>query len=308
MSDELSNYDIPMELAFDITKTSAQMQFLGLSEKADESDNELTGLFDWTCQACKAVNRDTVAVKPQQVFLAKWTCGSCSRVMLVRFRARAVAEWIAQHTLAVTGKQIDAPPEDPLAAACLAACGKRLQRGRQSILVWIAVSVLVVILLWLVLDVRRIQDSSAASRVSANSAVSGRRHESGPSTPSARLAGYWVSERRDHVLHFSDVDPVRRTGIYTVVYRGDNRGQAVPFKVVHEETAGEQLVVRKENASGERLVVKHRGAEIAYRVQSDIAEVTFNVAKDGESMTRLEIRDGEPVMTTYFNAGETGNP
>jgi hypothetical protein len=32
-----------------------------------------------------------------------------------------------------------------------------------------------------------------------------------------------------------------------------------------------------------------------------------DVLYDGKSMTRLDIRDGEPVVTTYYNAGETGN-
>ena len=74
------------------------------------------------------------------------------------------------------------------------------------------------------------------------------------------------------------------------------------------ETAGEQLVIRKESASGERFVVKHQGDKITYRMQSEVTEVTFNVAKDGKSMTRLEILDGEPVMTVYYSAGDTGNP
>ena len=308
VSNEPNNYDIPMELIFDITRRSGQMKFLGLSEKADESDNDLTGLFDWTCQACNTANRDTVAVKPQQVFIAKWTCSRCSRVTLVRFRARAVAEWIAQHTLAVTGKSMDAPPEDPLAVACVAACGKRLQHRRRIVLSWVAVPVLAVILLLALPDMRRVRNSSASPWASANSATCGRGHESALATPSARMVGYWISERRDHVVHFSPVDPVLRTGTYVVVYRGDQQGKAVQFKVLHEETAGEQLVIRKENASDERFVVKHRGDEIAYRVQSEAAEVTFNVAKDGKSMTRLEILDGEPVMTVYYSAGDTGNP
>lgn len=308
VSNEPNNYDIPMELIFDITKTSGQMKFLGLSERADESDNELAGLFDWTCQACNAGNRGTAVVKPQQAFFAKWTCSRCSRVTLVRFRARAAAEWIAQHTLAVTGKPMDTPPEDPLAAVCVAACDKRLQHRRRILLSWVAVPVLAVILLLALPDMRRIRSSSASPQAAADSASYGRRGESASLTPSARVAGYWISERKDHVVHFSPVDPVLRTGTYVVVYRGDQQGKAVQFKVLHEETAGEQLVIRKESASGERFVVKHQGDKITYRMQSEVTEVTFNVAKDGKSMTRLEILDGEPVMTVYYSAGDTGNP
>ena len=104
-------YDGLIELAFDIAKTSGQITFLGLLDRADASGNTLVGLFDWTCQACGAVSQDTVALKPQEEFLAKWPCRSCSRVTLVRFRARAGAEWIAQHTLAVTGNALHIPAE-----------------------------------------------------------------------------------------------------------------------------------------------------------------------------------------------------
>lgn len=308
VSNETCNHDIPTEIVFDITKPSGQMKFLGLSERASESGNELAGLFDWTCQGCNAVNQDTVVVKPQEVFFAQWTCRSCSRVTVVRFLARAMAEWIAQHTLAVTGRTIDAPPENALAVSCRAACGKRLPPNSHMVLTWILIPVLVVVLLWMVLDMRRVSSSSAAPQTLPNPATSAKTHTSIPSMPSARIVGYWIGEHRDHVLCFGPIDRVQRTGAYSIVYRGDSQGTAVPFRILHEETEGEQIVVRKETPSGDRLVVEHQGDEITYRVQSDGSEVTFNVAKDGKSMTCLEVRDGEPVATTYYSVGDAANP
>lgn len=306
MPHEQSNYDVPIELVFDITKSSGQMKFLGLSQKPNESDNELVGLFDWTCQACGTVSRDIVVLKRHQVFFARWTCSSCLRVTLVRFRARAVAEWITQHTAAVTGKPIDARDQDNRGAICVVCCGKH-PHGTQIAFAWIAVPALAVIILLGLLDMRRVRNSSAAPQASEDSTSSGTRQEQSPRTPSARIVGYWVSASKDHVMHFGPVDPVLREGAYIIVHRGGKQPESVRFKVVHEDTAGEQFVIRKEKTGGETLVIQQKGAEIAYRLQSEAAEVTLNVAQDGKSMTRVEIRDGEPTMTVYSNAGETAN-
>ena len=307
MPEELGNYDVPIELVFDITKTSLQMRFLGLSEKPEESGNELTGLFDWTCQACHGANRDMVALKPQQVFFAKWTCSSCSRVTLARFRARAMAEWIAHHTAVVTGRPVDAPAQDNRAAASVSSRARSPGHRRQAILEWVAIPAQAVIILLGWLDMRHISHSSASPRTQADATDSRTGQESSPSTPSARIAGYWVSERRDHVMHFDPIDPALREGVYTVVYRGDKHVETVHFKVVQEDAAGEELVIRKDGQPREKLMIKHNGAEISYRLEAESLDVTLNVAKDAQSMTRLEIRDGEPVITAYFIAGEAGH-
>lgn len=307
MPHEQSDYDVPIELVFDITKTSGQMKFLGLSQKSDESDNELVGLFDWTCQACRTVSRDTVVLKRHQVFFARWTCSSCSRVTLVRFRARAVAEWIAQHTAAVTGTPIAVRDQDNRGAICVVCGGRHPGRGRQMTFAWIAVPALAVIILLGLLDVRRVRHSSAAPQASEDSTSSGTRQQQSSRTPSARIVGYWVSASKDHVMHFGPVDPVLHEGAYIIVRRGGKQPELVRFKVVHEDTAGEQIVIRKEKTGGDKLVIQQTGAEITYRLQSEAAEVTLNVAHDGKSMTRVEVRDGEPTMTVYSNAGETAN-
>ncbi|MBN1509288.1 MAG: hypothetical protein JW955_20755 [Sedimentisphaerales bacterium] len=306
MSQDLGNYDVPIELVFDITKTSLQMRFLGLSEKPEESGNELTGLFDWTCQACRAANRDTVVLKPQGVFFAKWTCSTCSRVTLVRFRARAVAEWVAQHTAAVTGKPVDVPVQDKRAP--YASNRARSPRDkRQAILGWVVIPVLAVVIVLGWFDMRRVSRSLASPRGEVDAPASRTRHESSASTPSSRIVGYWVSEQRDHVMHFDPIEPTVGEGTYTVVSRGDKNVETVHFKVLHEETAGEQLVIRKDGEPRERLVIQHNGAEITYRLQAESMEVTLNVAKDAKSMTRLEIRGGQPALTCYFNAAEAAN-
>lgn len=108
-------------------------------------------------------------------------------------------------------------------------------------------------------------------------------------------------------MHFDPIDPALREGVYTVVYRGDKHVETVHFKVVQEDAAGEELVIRKDGQPREKLMIKHNGAEISYRLEAESLDVTLNVAKDAQSMTRLEIRDGEPVITAYFIAGEAGH-
>ena len=316
MPEELNNCDVSIEVGFDAASTSGQMKFLGLTPGPDESDDEsdselddaLAGLFDWTCQACGAANHDRVVLKPEQAFFARWTCSRCSRVTLVRFRAWTVAEWIVQHTVAVTDKGMNAPAGDQGAVACVAGHGRQPGYGRQRVLVWLAVLGLAVIVLLSLLDMRRVSKSSAALQTSVKSVLFGTGQKQSQATPSDRIVGYWISEAKDHVMCFSPIDPVLREGAYAIVRRGDQQPDTVQFKVVHEDAAGEELVVRKQKTGGERVTVKQKGAEITYRPQAESSEVTFNVAKDGKSMTRVEIRDGEPVTMVYFNAGDPDDP
>jgi hypothetical protein len=314
MPEEFNNCEAPIEMAFDVADKSGQVKFLGLSQRPDESDDEsdeeLAGLFDWTCQACGAANQDSVVLKPQQTFFATWTCSHCARVTFVRFRAWTVAEWIVQHTMAVADKVMNAPAKDRQAVACGAGRGKRPGYGRQRVLVWLAVLGLAVVLLLSVLDMRRVSKSSAALQTSVKSVLFGTGKKQSRATPSDRIVGYWISEAKDHVMCFSPIDPVLHEGAYAVVRRGDAQPAAVQFKVVHEDTGGEELVIRKEKAGTDRVAVtqKEKGVEITYRVQREPADVTFNVAKDGKSMTRVELRNGEPVTMVYFNAGDSDNP
>jgi hypothetical protein len=304
---ESTHYDGPIELAFDVTKASGQIKFLGLLDGSKESDNELTGLFDWICQACKSVNRDTVTLKAQQPFLTKWSCAHCSRATLVRFRARATTEWVAQHTLAVTGKAFYATAEEGQASVRLKGRGKPPRQRSQTVFAWIAVPSLAVIILLGVLDMRRIPYSAASSRSGVQRLADLAPNEQLNSTPSSRIVGYWVSEARDHVVYFGPIDRVLRTGAYTTAHRGDHRVSTVCFTVIHEEAAGEELVIREEHHTGSRdsnVGDSERSADD----ESRAAEVTLNVPRNGKTMTRVDIRDEQPVMTVYRNAGDAVAP
>lgn len=199
------------------------------------------------------------------------------------------------------------PAEDQWTSACVLGRSQQPRRSRKMVYAWIAVPALAVVILLGVLGIRRVSNSSASSQNSRNSTMLGAGQEQPSATPSGRIVGYWVNEHRDHVVCFTPIDPDLREGTYAVVRRGNKRAETVRFKVLHEETAGEQLVIQKQGCTGEKLVVEQQGAQVTYRLQKEALEVTFNVAKDGKSMTRLEIVDGEPVMTAYVNAGETAD-
>ena len=312
MLEELNDCEVPIEVVFDVADTSGQIRFLGLSqtpEAPDEDpDDELVGLFQWTCQACGATHQDRVMLKPQQMFSSQWTCNHCSRVTQVRFHARTVAEWIVQHTMAVAGRAMNAPTEDRPVSVCRAGHGKQSGYSRQRILVWVAVTALAVLVGMSALDMRRVSKSSAALQTSVTSVLFGTAQKKAQATPSDRIVGYWISEAQDHVMCFTPIDPPSREGAYAVVRRGGKQPDTVRFKVVHEDTAGEELVIRKGQAGSDKVTSQQKGTEVMGRQQSDSAEVTFNVAKDGKSMTRVEIRGGQPATTTYFNAGDSDEP
>lgn len=200
-------------------------------------------------------------------------------------------------------ESVDEAGADQWTSACVPGRSQQPRRSRKMVYAWIAVPALAVIILLAALDLRRVSNSSASSQNSRDSTGLG----AGPEQPSGRIVGYWVSEHRDHVMCFTPIDPDLREGTYAVVRRGNKRAETVRFKVLHEEPAGEQLVIQKQGCTGEKLVVEQQGAQVTYRLQTEALEVTFNVAKDGKSMTRLEIVDGEPVMTAYVNAGETAD-
>lgn len=273
---EPSGHERVIDLAFDIANPSPGIRFLGLVDNNDIPGHTLTGLFDWTCHACGAVSRDTVVVMPQQEFPAEWSCSGCSRATRVQFRARAGAEWITQHTLAVAG------------GAREGIGPQRAHKDRRKTLVWLAILVLAAGILMGGLNLRRLSLSSASPQEEGSLSKS---------TPSGRLPGCWVSQTGDHAVYFSLVDPTSREGTYTVVSRNDRQAHTVRFKVVTEEPAGEQLVIRVE--SGDLSKESLTGAD----PDADHADVTLCIPVHGQSMTRISICDGEPVMTVYRKVG-----
>jgi len=285
---ESNHSDGPVELTFDITRTSEEIRFLGLLDRLRESENELTGLFDWTCPACGATNRDAVILQPQQAFLARWSCNSCSQMTLVRFRARANAEWIAQHTLAVAGTSFAASAAEGLIAPVVAS-GRRQPHRNQRIFAWIAIPTLLAIMVLGLANVRRVSPSSASPQANGQQRTS---------TPSARVVGYWVSEEKNHVLHFSEIDPIRHTGAYTVVSRHDGQATIVHFRVIREEAAGEQLVIRAESEIenpefGDR------------RLQTESPDVTLSIPRNARIMKWVDTEQGVAKTTVYRNAGDS---
>jgi len=308
MPEELNNCEVPIEVVFDAADTSGWVRFLGLSRKPETLDREPTGLFDWTCQACGSANQDSVMLKPHQPFSAEWTCDHCSRVTFVSFHARTVAEWIVLHTMAVASSVMYPRLEDRQAAVCGAGCGKHRGYSTGRVLVWLAVATLTIVVALSALDMRRVSKSSAALHTSVKSVLFGTAQKQSKETPSGRIVGYWISESQNHVMCFSPIDPVSREGAYAVVWRGGRQPDTVQFKIVHEDTAGEELVIRKEQGGHDKLTGDQQGAEVTRRLQSEPMEATFNVAKNGKSMTRVEIYNGEPVTLVYFNASDSDEP
>jgi len=281
----------PVELAFDITRPSEQIRFLGLLDRLRESDNELTGLFDWTCPACGATNRDAVILRPQQAFLATWSCDSCSLTTVVRFHARAGAEWVVQHTVAVTGTSFDASAAQGLIPPCLA--GRRRPPRNQKILAWIAIPALLAAIGMELLDVRRVAPSSASTQ-----RVEQELRTSASSTPSTRVVGYWLSEEKNQVVHFTPIDPVKHTGTYTVVSRRDGQASIVNFRVVQEEAAGEQLVIRGKSGI--------QNPEFGNRrLPTEASDVTLYIPRDAKILKWVDVEAGGPKTTIYRSAGDS---
>jgi hypothetical protein len=281
----------PVELAFDITRPSEQIRFLGLLDRLRESDNELTGLFDWTCPACGAGNRDAAILRPEQTFSAKWSCDSCSQTTVVRFHARASAEWVAQHTIAVTGTSFEPSAVEGLLPAYLS--GRRRPPRNQAVFAWIAIPALLAVIGMELLDVRRVSPSSASTP-----RVEQEHRTSTASTPSTRIVGYWASEEKNQVVHFSPIDPVKHTGTYTVVSRHDGQASIVNFRVVQEEASGEQLVIRGESGI-ESPEFGNR------RLLTDASDVTLYIPRDAKILKWVDVEAGGPKTTVYRNAGDS---
>jgi len=279
----------PVELAFDVTRPSEQIRFLGLLDQLRESDNELTGLFDWTCPACGATNRDAAILRPQQAFLAKWSCDGCSQTTVVRFHARASAEWVAQHTVAVTGTSFEASAAEGLIPPYVAT-GRRRPPRNQRVFAWIAIPALLAIIVMGLLGVRRVSPSSASTqRVE---------QEHRTSTPSTRVVGYWASEEKNQVVHFTPIDPIRHTGTYTVVSRYDGQASIVNFRVVQEEAAGEQLVIRGQFGI--------ESAEFgSRRLLTEATDVTLYIPRNARTLKWVDVEAGGSKTTIYRNAGDS---
>ncbi|MHC4519913.1 MAG: hypothetical protein ACYTAS_15095, partial [Planctomycetota bacterium] len=155
MSDSSIGHDKSNEVDFDVTKPPESIRFVGLLGPSDESGNRLNGYFDWRCQGCGAGNRDVAVVELQQAFLSRWSCQGCGQTTVVRFRGRANAEWIAAHTLAITGRALCHLSDEESDVASTATAAHAHRAGNQHVFAWIAVPTLVALILLGLSDIRR---------------------------------------------------------------------------------------------------------------------------------------------------------
>jgi len=279
MSHENGSEKGPVEVLFDIAKPSGPIEFLGLMEGRDGPGRGLSGLFSWTCPACNASNRDVTAVESQRPFLTEWSCKLCSQPMLVRFQARAAAEWTAQHALAMAGTTLSRPAGEAGPCADITGGSKQRRNCGQRIFGWIAVPALAAIIVLGVSDQMPIRSSSASS---------GREVRQGSSFSYAWLGGYWVNERSNDTLYFGYVNPAAQCGTYTRVARDGRPARIVRFQIVHEEATDERLVLRERD--------EPQGAAPSDPTGSD---AILYISRHGTSMVRMTMHQGEPVLTAY---------
>lgn len=281
---ELDNQEVAAELAFDVSKGSEDVRFLGFVTGLEGGRNDLVGLFAWACRACSCHNRSRTIVQPERAFLAQWLCATCGKATLVQFRARANAEWVLQHAVAVTGATFaeTAPPGEGVA--------KRRQRRpgppkRQSVFALVAIPALALIIALALSDLR-----GGPARGDRGPEPAARR--SGP-TPAARLPGWWVSETGDESLYFGRIDPASKVGSYVPILKGRQSQPWVRFTIVQEDVDGTEMVIRDLDADGN--VAAH-------------AESVLHLPKQGGTLIRVNMAQQPPVLTVYHPAGPKGFP
>ena len=272
------------EVVFDIIKPIEGITFLGLLDRSGEPGNELTGLFDWQCRQCGTLNRDAVIVDPEQAFLSRWLCRHCAGATIVRFRARGSIEWVAEHTLAITGKALCHLTEEEFAADAAAIERPVRRPGSQRLFAWIAVPALVALVLLGLSDMWRPSDSSAMPTMSGPPSHQG--------TALSRLSGQWVSEDGKDRLHFGHIDAVSRRGTYVHFSQNRRPGDLVWFDVIHKDPKGEKLVIR--------LWSEHPDvAKANISPATGISEPTLYVPLHGGSLTWIDIEEGKPIFNVY---------
>ncbi|NLZ06444.1 MAG: hypothetical protein GXY19_14845 [Phycisphaerae bacterium] len=291
MIDSTTDCHDASERAFDVKKPPEDVTFLGLLDGLGDSGHRLTALFDWKCRECGQVNRDAVVVEPQQGFLARWSCGGCAEVTVLRFRARASADWIAEHTLAVTGSAFCHLAEsEPVADTWIGA--SRHTAVSQRLFALIAIPALAALVLLGLSDLRRLA-SLSASPLWGEPGTRG-------STVLSRLPGSWRSEDGRDELYVSHVDEASQMGTYIRFSENRRPGDCVRFAVVQEESNREQLVIRQWRVlSG----ISHTGI-------SAVAEgkATLCIPLNGKSLTWTDSHGGRPTLKVYHRANDAPAP
>jgi hypothetical protein len=285
MTNEPQAYDDRGDSVFDVTKQNDTMKFLGLLEQPVVSDNKLTGLFDWLCPACGAPNRDAVVIEAQQGFLGHWSCDACAQSHVARFRARASAEWIAGHTLAVTGSALCHLVEDDRLTEVTPTDAERRRTGSQRVFAWVSIPVLIATIVLALSGASPLSHSSAA--------LSGGGPSPLPLPPAvARLAGAWIEQDGDDRLYFGRFDPVAQAGSCIYFPQGQVPGRRGWFSVIHEDAAGEQLVI-------EYWSERAGGAPTSGAAKLLASEVMVHIPIRGRSLTWVSMQNGAPILKHY---------
>lgn len=282
------NHNESDAIVFDITKPVEGITFLGLLDRSGQSGNNLTGLFDWRCCHCGTSNRDAVIVETEQAFLSQWLCRGCEEAMIVRFRARGSAEWVAEHTLAITGQDLCHLAEGNFVSDAVSASGNRGERSGQRLFAWIAIPALVALIFLGLSDMRRFSNVSA----------SGGRAESPSdgSSVTARLPGRWTSDNGQDCLVFGAVDAISHRGTYVHLTDGRRAGESVRFAVISENRGGEQLIIRPLLEEADET-----GADLSNA--NGPSDVTLYIPVHGRTLTWIDTREGKPLLKAYHRIG-----
>lgn len=277
MADEQNNQDMPAECMFDITKPPEQVEFLGFIDGLVGSGNNLSGLFEWTCSACGTSNHDAALIEPNQSFLAEWSCNHCDHAMLVRFRARPIADWIAQHALAITGRALCGLAEKGGASDQPDAPRTQSPRSSQKLFACIVVPLLGILIAVASTDLVRLHASSAYSLGAPDSQSM---------ASYSWLGGYWICENPNDTICFVYMNPAEHCGAYTRPSRDDHPGEIVRFEIVQAETTNNRLVLRELNASP----------------GTDGPLAILRITRSENSLVRITTNRGESTLATYYRS------
>jgi hypothetical protein len=276
MSHEHGSRHGPSEVVFDVREPSGPVEFLGLLEGRGDPENRLSGLFVWTCPACAAVNKDIAVIRPNQAFRVEWSCKLCSQVMVVQCKARAAAEWVAQHARAITGND---PADEKGPLQYVVQPRPRTRSPSQKVFAWITVPTLAGIIFLGLIDARRTASSTASP---------GSKQEHRSPMSYSWLGRFWISKDQDDVLFFGYVNPTAHTGTYTRVARHGRPARMVRFQIVNDDGTDERFVLREVAES----------LNDAAPPSSDSDAILY-ISRRGDSMVRMTTRQGELTVMPY---------
>lgn len=275
MSQKNGSHARPSQVVFDVREPSGPVSFLGLVEGRGDPENRLSGLFAWTCPACKTVHKETTVIQPNKAFGVEWSCRSCARTLTVRCKARASSEWIAQHACAVGGHD---RAEDHGSLPYVIRSRPPTRHTSQRIFAWVAIPALAGIIALGLMDARRVPSSSASTS----------RGQDGPAPVSyAWLGGFWVSKARDDALFFSYLNPTADTGTYVRLPRRGRPGGLVRFRIVEGDGRDETIIFRETAEPLNATASPSADDPILY------------ISRRSDSMVRMVTRQGDLTVTPY---------